>query len=257
MPDYAPGTPSWIDLGSPDPDGSIAFYGELFGWTATEPAPDTGGYRTFEQDGAAVAGVMQLMQEGQPPAWSTYVSVQDADATAAAVNDGGGSVLVAPMDVTDIGRMAFFADPAGAAFGVWQPKTFTGADLVNVPNSLTWNDLTTRDTEGAKAFYGAVFGWEPGAGPMGADDPYTVWNIDEKPVGGMTPMGDQFPPEMPPFWSVCFAVADADAIVAKAQELGGSVQVPASDIPIGRFAVLADPHGAVFAVMQFPASDGA
>lgn len=255
MPEYAPGTPSWTDLGSPDPDASAEFYGALFGWTATEPGPveETGGYRMFQQDGANVSGVMALQSPDQPPAWSTYVSVADADATAAAVRDNGGNVVVEPMDVMDIGRMAFFADPAGAVFGVWQPKTFPGADLVNVPVSLTWNDLRTRDPEGAKAFYGAVFGWEPGPGPEGSGE-YWVWNLGGRGVAGMMAMGDAFPPEVPPHWGVCFAVADTDATVARARELGAMVVAEPMDMTIGRFAGLVDPQGAAFAIMQFPES---
>lgn len=116
MPEYAPGTPSWVDLSSPDPDASAAFYGELMGWKATEPGPaeETGGYRMFQQDGQNVGGLMGHMQEGQPTAWATYVSVTDADETADKVKAAGGSVVVEPMDVMDIGRMAFFADPTGA-----------------------------------------------------------------------------------------------------------------------------------------------
>ena len=253
MPEYAPGTPSWVELGSPDPDASVAFYRELFGWDATEPGPveETGGYRMFQQDGGSVGGLMALQSDQQPPAWSTYISVEDADATATAVRENGGSVFVEPMDVMDIGRMAFFADPTGAVFGVWQPKAFAGADVVNVPNSLCWNDVRTRDPERAKAFYTAVFGWEPGPGPDGGGD-YTVWNVAGKPVGGMMAMGDMFPADMPPQWGVCFAVADTDATVAKAKELGATVVAEPSDMGIGRFAGLADPHGASFAIMQFP-----
>src|SRR5689334_3015283 len=121
MPEYAPGTPSWIDLGSPDPDASAAFYGALFGWQATEAGPveETGGYRMFQQDGGNVGGLMALQDPRQPPAWSSYISVADADATAAAAREHGGTVIVEPMDVMDLGRMAFFADPGGAALGVW------------------------------------------------------------------------------------------------------------------------------------------
>ena len=253
MSEYPPGTPSWTDLGTPDPDAAVAFYSELFGWHATEPGPveETGGYRMFQQGDSSVGGVMALQDPQQPPAWSTYISVADADATAQAVKDNGGSVIVEPMDVMDIGRMAFFADPTGAAFGVWQPKSFTGADLVNEPVSLCWNDVRTRDPEAAKAFYGAVFGWEPGDGPPGAAN-YWVFNLGGKQVGGLMEMGDSFPPEVPAHWGVCFAVADTDAVAARAPELGGSVIGPPMDMTIGRFATIADPHGATFAVMQFP-----
>src|SRR3954454_6409040 len=138
MPDYAPGTPSWVELSTPDVDASAAFYREVMGWNAIEPGPaeETGGYRMFQHDGQSVAGLMGHMQEGQPTAWATYVSVADADEIAGKVKAAGGSVVIEPMDVMDLGRMAFFADPTGAVFGVWQPKRFNGADLGNEPGSL-------------------------------------------------------------------------------------------------------------------------
>jgi len=183
------------------------------------------------------------------------VSVADADETAAKVTAAGGTVVVAPMDVMDIGRMAVFADPTGAVFGVWQPKSFTGADLVNEPNSLCWNEVLTRDADADKRFYPAVFGWGAGRPSFeGAPDTYTVWELDGKPVGGMMQMSDEyFPAEVPPHWSVCFAVADCDETVAKARELGATVTAEPMDMPIGRFAGLIDPQGASFTVMQ-PAS---
>jgi len=256
MTDYAPGTPSWVELSTPDTDASAAFYGGVMEWAATAPGPvdETGGYRMFEQDGKTVAGLMGHMQEGQPTFWATYVSTADADETAEKVKAAGGSVVVDPMDVMDIGRMAYFADPVGAVFGVWQPRTFPGADLVNEPNSLCWNELATRDLEAARAFYPAVFGWSVGKPAFeGAPDSYTVWELDGKPVGGMMEMtGEFYPPEVPPHWGVCFAVADCDATIAKARELGGTVVAEPVDMPIGRFGAVVDPQGAAFAVMQMP-----
>jgi predicted enzyme related to lactoylglutathione lyase len=253
MPDYAPGTPSWVELASPDTDASIQFYGELMGWSATEPgSEETGGYRMFQQDGKNIGGLMRHMQEGQPTAWATYISVVDAEETAGKVKAAGGTVALEPMDVMDIGRMAFFADPTGAMFGIWQPKTFTGADLVNEPNSLCWNEVLTRDADAGKAFYPAVFGWE-GRPPAfeGAPETYTVWELGGKQVGGMMQMTDDyFPAEIPPHWGVCFAVADCDGIVAKARSLGATVTNEPMDMPIGRFAGLIDPQGASFTVMQ-------
>jgi predicted enzyme related to lactoylglutathione lyase len=148
--------------------------------------------------------------------------------------------------------MAFFTDPSGAAFGVWQPKTFAGADLVNEPNSLCWNEVLTRDTEANLAFYPAVFGWGTSKPDFeGAPDTYTVWEVDGNPVGGMMEMTDEyFPPEVPPHWAVSFAVADTDAIVARARELGATITQEPMDMPIGRFAGIVDPQGASFAVMQ-------
>lgn len=257
MPEYVPGTPSWVELSSPDADASAAFYGDLMAWTATAPGPadETGGYRMFQQDGRSVGGLMPHMQQGQPTAWATYVSVADADETAEKVKAAGGSVMAGPLDVMDLGRMAFFADPTGAAFGVWQPKTFAGADLVNEPNSLCWNEVLTRDVAAGRAFYPAVFGWDAGRPAFeGAPDSYTVWELGGEPVGGMLEMtDDRFPPEVPAHWSVCFAVADCDATASKARDLGATVTAEPTSMPIGRFAGFVDPQGASFAVMQLAA----
>lgn len=253
MPDYAPGTPSWVELSTPDPDASAAFYRDVLGWSATEPGPaETGGYRMFQQGTANVAGLMGHMQPGQPTAWMTYVAVADAQETAAKVGAAGGSVIVEPMDVMDLGRMAVFADSTGAVFGVWQAKEFTGADLVNEPVSLAWNELHTPDVEAAKKFYEAVFGWGAGRPSFeGAPDAYTVWQLGDRGVGGMMEMTEgRFPPGTPPHWSVCFAVADADATLAKTREHGGTVVAEPVDMPIGRFAAVIDPQGAFFAIMQ-------
>jgi predicted enzyme related to lactoylglutathione lyase len=250
MPDYAPGTPSWVDLGSPDVDASISFYGSLFGWTASEPGPpEAGGYRFFLQDGKMVAGIGPLMMEGQPPAWLNYVTVADADETAGEARDAGGTVFVEPMDVMDVGRFSVLADPTGAALGLWQPRRHTGAELVNEPVSLTWNELETRDPEAAKPFYGALFGWEAETTEMGGGE-YTTWRLDGQPVGGMADITGRVPDQVPAHWLAYFAVADTDATVARAQELGGDVNVPPMDIPAGRFAVLGDTHGAVFGVIR-------
>jgi uncharacterized protein len=250
MPDYAPGTPSWVDLGSPDVDASISFYGSLFGWTASEPGPpEAGGYRFFLQDGKMVGGIGPLMMEGQPPAWLNYVTVADAVESAGKARDAGGTVFVEPMDVMDVGRFSVLADPTGAALGLWQPRRHTGAELVNEPVSLTWNELETRDPEAAKPFYGALFGWEAETTEMGGGE-YTTWRLDGQPVGGMADITGRVPDQVPAHWLAYFAVADTDATVARAQELGGDVNVPPMDIPAGRFAVLGDTHGAVFGVIK-------
>jgi uncharacterized protein len=259
MPDFPPGTPSWVELSSPDTDASASFYGELMGWNATEPGPveETGGYRMFQQGEGNVGGLMGQMQEGQATAWATYVSVADADETAEKVRAAGGSFVLEPMDVTDIGRMAFLADPGGAVLGIWQPKTFAGADLVNEPNSFCWNELLTRDGAAGREFYPAVFGWDAGKPSFeGAPESYVVWELGGKPVGGMMEMTDEmFPAEVPPHWGVCFAVADCDATVAKGRDLGATITYEPMDMPIGRFAGLIDPQGASFTVMQL-APDG-
>lgn len=249
---YEPGTPCWVDLGSPDLDASIDFYGALFGWEVPENElqAQTGGYRRATKNGVDVVGMMPLMQEGQPPAWSSYVSVADAEATAAAVAEAGGSVIAEPMDVLGLGHMAVFADPAGAVFGIWQPGTFYGAGLVNEPGALSWNELNARDVDGAKAFYGAVFGWDFEDNDMGEAGTYTTIKLGEEMVGGILDMTERGVPEqVPGHWQVYFAVEDTDATVATAQEKGGSVMVPPMEVPAGRFSILTDPHGAAFAVI--------
>jgi predicted enzyme related to lactoylglutathione lyase len=247
---YQPGTPSWVDLASADPDASAEFYGGLFGWEATPPNEDFGGYRQFHLRGKPVAGMAPLMNPGQPSVWSTYFATDSASETTARVDDAGGEIMFEASDVGDLGRMAIFSDIAGAPFGVWEPKQFAGAAIVNEPGTLSWNELMTRDPGGAKQFYPAVFGWKTEDMDM---DPgtYTVWNLGEEPVGGMMPMGDRFPTDVPPHWMVYFAVEDTDAAVEKVKELGGSVSVPPADIPdVGRFAVVADPNGSFFSIIK-------
>jgi len=249
---YAPGTPCWVDLASPDLDASAGFYGGLFGWDAPEPenAEQTGGYRQALLRGKPVAGLMPLMQEGQPVVWSTYVSVADAEVAAGKVSEGGGTVMVEPMDVLDLGRMAVFADPAGAVFGVWQPGTFAGAGVVNEPGALSWNELNTRDVSGAEQFYGGVFGWTFETEDLGEAGSYTTINLGGAPVGGILNQRERgVPEEVPAYWAVYFAVDDTDATVDKATGLGGSVMVPPTDIPAGRFSIVNDPHGAMFTVI--------
>jgi predicted enzyme related to lactoylglutathione lyase len=253
---YAPGTPSWVDLGTPDIDKAVDFYGGLFGWDIpeSENAEQTGGYRQAMLRGKPVAGVMPLMQEGQPPAWSSYVTVEDADATAAKVRDAGGTVLAEPMDVMDLGRMAVFVDPTGAVFGIWQAGSFLGAGLVNEPGAISWNELNTRDPGVAKAFYGAVFGWGFEDNDMGEAGTYTTLKLGEDMVGGMLNMTERGVPEaVPAHWQVYFAVEDTDAAVSQAQAGGGGVMVEPMEVPAGRFAILTDPHGASFAVIALSA----
>jgi predicted enzyme related to lactoylglutathione lyase len=246
---YVPGTPSWVDLASPDVEASVAFYGSLFGWKAPELAPEAGGYRTFELDGVSVAGCAPIMMEGQPPAWLPYVSVDDADASAARVTDAGGTVYVPPMDVLDVGRMVVFADPTGAACALWQAGTHIGAGLVNEPGALVWNELSTRDTGAAIAFYTQVFGWEAGTIDMGGSA-YTEWKLGGETIAGMMEMPAEMPAEVPAHWLNYFGTDDTDGTVERATAGGATVVVPPTDIPPGRFSVLVDPGGATFAVIK-------
>ena len=246
---YAAGTPSWVDHGAKDLAGSNAFYSGLFGWEADDQGEEMGHYTLLRKGGKTVAGNMGLMGEGQPSAWVSYVSVDDADATVERAKKAGAAVFVEPMDVTDIGRMAVFADPTGAAIGIWQPKSFAGAELANESGSFVWNELNTRDLAAAKAFYSEVFGWTPNDLDLGGMQ-YTEWKLGENSVAGMMPMPDMVPAEVPAHWLVYFGTEDTDATVAKASKLGAEVVVAPTDIPPGRFAVLMDPDGAAFAVIK-------
>ncbi len=250
---YVHGTPSWVDLATPDVDAACEFYGELFEWQAETPADpeQAGGYRSFTLRGKHVAGVMPVRDERQPAAWVTHVTVDDVEATAKAVESAGGSVMVAPMDVLTEGRFAVFADPAGAVFATWEPRDHKGAQLINEPGALTWNELATPNAEDSIGFYSNVFGWTHQESLMpGMEHPYYDWKRDDESVAGMMQITEESHPGVPPHWLTYFAVEGIDRTVAKVEQLGGAISLEPQTIELGRFAVLSDPQGAVFAVMQ-------
>lgn len=240
----------WVDLASKDLDRSKSFYTGLFGWDAfAVPDPAAGGYGFFLKDGKQVGGFGPTMSGEQVSAWNMYVWVDDADGTAERVRGGGGAV-VGPMDVLGQGRLAVFTDPAGAFFSIWQGTGMNGFGVRNEPGTFCWTELVTPDTSGATAFYRSVFGWGTKANqsPSGT---YYEWTLDGDSVAGMMDKSDTTPDDVPPHWLSYFMVEDVDATVARAAELGGNTLVPGMDIDLGRFAVLADPTGAAFGVMQF------
>ena len=256
MTSYEPGTPSWIDFGAPDMEAAIAFYEGLFDWRAEDAGrpEETAGYRMFTMNGKAVAGGMEVQDENQPAAWTTYVSVEDVDATVGTARELGAQVIAEPMDVMSAGRMAVLMDPEGAVFALWQPGDHIGAGIVNEFNTLTWNELRTRDPEAARAFYGKLFGWD--GLQFEAMEGYTVWTMDDAPPeqgkGGMIDMAATDMPEgIPAHWDVTFSVEDADRTAAKCRELGGSIAAGPIDIPMGRMYTLQDPGGATFTAMTF------
>ena len=246
--EYAPGTPCWVDLSSPDPDASARFYGELFGWE-TRTVDEAGGYRIFTLDGANVAGLGPAGD--RPPAWSTYVSVEYAVTVKERVEAAGGTTVMGPTDLMDAGTSAIFADAAGGAvFAVWQPRVHHGAHLVNAPGALAMNELATRDLDAAARFYGAVFDWSFEPLEIEGKVRYGFFKLGGRTVAGLLPMGDAFPAEIPPHWVPYFGVEDLDASVEKVRGLGARVLAGPTPVPQGRFVALRDPHGAVLSIWQ-------
>lgn len=243
------GTPCWVDLAVDDVARATTFYSDLFGWDAEVGPPETGGYVMCTIDGRPVAGMMAKMGDpNQPNAWTTYLATDDADDTAAKITAAGGQVLAAPMDVMDVGRMSVAADPGGAVFGIWQARAHSGMQLANEPGAVCWNENMSRDFDGNKAFYGAVFGY--GYDDMSGDDfRYATFKTTGDPLGGIGDIGGMAPAETPAHWMTYFAVDDADEAVAKAIKLGGRLIRPAWDSPYGRMAMLADDQGTVFAII--------
>jgi predicted enzyme related to lactoylglutathione lyase len=246
---YTPGTFSWADLTTPDPDAAKTFYAALLGWDLTDmPAGDDSVYSMAAIDGKWVGAIsaqpQQQREAGVPPMWNSYITVPDVDATAARAVQLGATSHAPPFDVMDAGRMAVIQDPQGAYFLLWQPAQHIGAGLVNAAGALSWNELGTPDLDASAAFYGELLGWT--TTPMeGADPPYLViQNADGRSNGGIRPPA---PPGTPPFWLVYFATDDIDASLATVAELGGTALVGATDIGIAKIAVVQDPQGAVFA----------
>lgn len=248
MKSYLPGTPSWVDLASPDLERSSSFYAGLFGWSI-EHLEGADGDAMFRMDGLPVAGLSRLRRE-QQGAWHTYVTVQEVDATTTAALASGGEVLFGPTEVSRSGRVAVLADPGGAPLSIWQPRGHFGAALVNEPGAFCWNELQTRALDAAKDFYNKVFGWAARTSDYGGM-PYTEWLRDGVSVAGMMPMPPSVPDDVTAFWLVYFGVEDCDDVVEAAARLGATTLVPPFDSPAGRFSVLQDPLGAVFAVIAF------
>ncbi|MEU9580342.1 VOC family protein [Streptomyces chilikensis] len=252
---FVPGSPNWIDLGTPDLDGATAFYGGLFGWRFRSAGPDAGGSGFFTSGGRTVAGGTELPAGAAPPSWTVYFRSDDVDATARAVRKTRGRVVVEPGDVTGKGRTAVLADPMRAPFGVRQPGTPAGLDVAGEDGALCWVELHTTDVAGAAGFYHSVLGWETSsvAFPGGR---YTCVNPagagEEGTFGGVVgPVGDPVEAGGGSYWLPYFAVADVDAVAGRARERGGAVRLEPTDVAgVGRTARLADPCGARFAVLR-------
>lgn len=277
---YPPGVPCWVDTAQPDAQAAAEFYGGLFGWELEDQMPpdSPGQYFAARLDGREVAAIGSHPEPGAPAVWQTYIWVENVNASAFKVQAAGGNVLVDPFDIPGAGRTAVCADPGGAVFSLWQAGEHRGAQLVNAPNTWNWSDLNTRDLDGAKRFYGAVFGWDARTMATGDANGFTVWcmpgygdylaqnepGIRERQasegapegfadaIAGLNEMdGDQYPDQMSSYWSVTFTVEDPDATAKQAAELGGEVLVEPFDAGPVRVAVIADPQGATFSILRY------
>ncbi len=252
---HVPGTISWVDLMTTDAEQAREFYKGLFGWTFAIGGPESGHYAMANLGNDHVAGLGQIGPGTKmPSAWSVYFSTDDVDDTAAKVKANGGTVMMGPMDVMEEGRMAVFTDPTGAVFGAWQPKRHSGAQRIDEPGTMTWYEVNTPDAAKARDFYCKVFGLEPhkldGGGPP---TEYYTLHKGPKTVGGVLQMTKEWA-GVPPHWMAYFAVPNTDAAVKTITSLGGKVGVAPFDTPYGRIAVATDPTGAVFSVVQLPAT---
>ncbi len=244
---------AWCDLALPDTAAGADFYKRVFGWeTEDVPAPESMPYSFFTKEGRIVAGMGPLSEEqqeqGVPPMWSAYIAVDDVDAVAARAGELGANVVMQPMDIMDAGRMAYLFDPTGAAVGLWQAGNHIGADVFNEPGAMCWNELATRDVDGAIAFYTELLGWKTDTQEYGGFD-YVTCVVDDRSTAGIYDMSAFMPDGVPAHWSVYFAVDDTDVAVATARELGGQIDREPTDTPFGRMAAMTDPQGASFYVI--------
>jgi predicted enzyme related to lactoylglutathione lyase len=243
------GTPCWVDYGADDMEAAKAFYAAVLGWEYAGGQPEFGGYLTLLRNGRMAGGMGPLQNADDTPAWTTYFAADDAAATAAKIKEAGGTVVVEPMEVGPMGTMVIALDPQGNGFGLWQSGTNTGVQIHNEPGALAWNELMTGDTSAAKAFYTAVFGFtfdQMSAEQAGEGMDYSTFSAGANPLGGLGASD----PSMPKGWLTCFSVASADETVAAVEAKGGKVTMAPMDTPFGRFAVVEDPWGAPFEVMQ-------
>lgn len=234
----------WVDVSVPDLARGVAFYEALFGWEAEPPAPGVDDYRLFTRDGRLAAGIVR----SERPGWNSYVTVDSVDEVAERAVRVGGTVAVAPMEVGDQGRMAWVVDPEGAGVGFWEPRRHRGAAAFNEPGFLTWNELRTRDHDGAVAFYGALMPeWTfEDQGIEGVH--YSMVRLGDRLNAAVAPLGEHFG-DMAAHWAVWFTVDDAAADVARIEALGGAALGDVVETSYGPAARVADPFGTPFLVI--------
>ncbi|MCB5275602.1 27 kDa antigen Cfp30B [Arthrobacter sp. SO5] len=236
------GAPCWVDTWQPDPRAAKDFYGQLFGWSFDEPVPMPSGldgdYYAARLHGQLVAGIGQAPPQS-PTGWITHVRVDDVGESRALRAQGR---LLLPSDPGSDDGFAVLADPAGVPFGLRQAGENDGVELANELNCWAMSSLHTSDVGRAQAFYGAMFGWEIKSLP---DVPFSLWLRSDRVVAVVTATDGV---QVPPHWSVNFAVGDADAVAQHAVALGGAIVMAPADTPGFRSAVISDPQGGVVAV---------
>jgi predicted enzyme related to lactoylglutathione lyase len=247
---FKPGEFSWCELATSDQNSAKAFYSKLFGWEIDDqPMGPDQVYTMLKLKGehvAALYGMDKAQQErGIPPHWNVYVTVTSADESAAKSKSLGGSLIMEPFDVMDVGRMAIVRDPDGAIINLWQPMKHKGAGILNEPNAFCWYEVYANDTEKAKAFYTGLFGWEIGGGPE-----YTEWKLNGQSIGGMMKIQKEWG-EVPPHWMPYVMVSNCNETAEKAKDLGATIMVPPTEIPgMGQFALFNDPQAAGLGIYQ-------
>ena len=245
------GAPNWVDLATRDIDGATSFYRELFGWSIEKTTSPLGDYYIGKTADRQVGGMMELGpdQAETPPMWTTFFNVDDVDDTVVRIEAAGGKVLQAPFDIPEA-RIAIVTDPTGAMFGLFAGPEIEGTWLSRKSGTVCWVETMNRDPATAESFYATVFDWKAETEAT-EGTAYTTFRLHDEPVAGMIMMPDEIGPEVPAHWGVYFTVDDCLEVEKKTVELGGQVIRPTMSIELGRFAVLADPQGAVFQVMDF------
>jgi len=241
------GTVCWVDLSTPDPQAGGRFYRDLLGWQVSTADTPMGPYSIGETGGGPVAGLMAPAPDAAdaPPGWTVFFAVDDLDHAWDRAAEAGANGLQPPLEVPGGSRIAAVTDPAGAVVGLMQPAA-EAAMAFGEPGAVCWVEAQSRDLATTSAFYRALLGWAAREGSGG----YWLFEQGGEAVGGLMAMPAEVPEEVPSYWLLYFGVDDVEHTCTRASELGGAVLVPTMRVEEQCFAVLADPPGAAFGVLQ-------
>jgi predicted enzyme related to lactoylglutathione lyase len=246
---------SWSELMTSDAEAAAHYYANLLGYSVRSDEMSMGPYHMLVSGQMPRAGVMGLPDPNVPPNWGFYVTVDDVDASAAKAGELGATPIFPPMDIPKVGRMAAFMDPQGAYFSM---ITYAFADMGGAPEmdfadsfvthgAFSWFEMRASDVDAARAFYGALFGWN--IEDMSVDgNTYAQIKVGDVGIGGVIPVPM---PEVPPHWAGYITVDDSDAIAEAATAAGGTVVFTMEMPSVGRFHAISDPQGAVFSVITY------